>query len=547
MNLIVSLIILFSGTFAFATDVIYPIQSNSPDIIVQMNHSKSAQAFIIDQLRSLIQKKTKIDPMQMRLEKPVEAIALLNSDMESHSKKMVDGFLNFNFNDGKVKIKMEGLQYEIKNAVILIKSIQASNEEGIDFQFDVELSDTLITADRIDISFLTPPKDRNAYLGQIHVALNKPSLYSKNLNSLKMKLVYNLKFNSQGKLELHSKADTYDIFESITTQDLENDIKFDPGEPQMNDIEIEIGSGHSTLNKDGIKVALQERKKNIAQLMFSPLVDLIRTIPEKMLKEKVETITIPTLFTFPMLDKEISLNLHSFGNAGEDQLRFAFDAAWDGRPNVKNKAIEGAQSTDLLQSTTLIHDRIHSGKVQAMISVKQELLSDLAMDLLNGQFKSAIPKRLSLGMDGIQFKMAGDDQGAIHADILLNIGTVGKIITGKKRIKLPVIVRPRIEILNCNEEVPTLQLSIAQIELNDREFESMRFKKLIRKIIRNKLHKLQADTLVEVPLAALKGLDPSVIDIQSDGYGRLNIGLSLNPDLGPAQQKFWEFFPALIK
>lgn len=536
---------------AHASSVIYPIKSNSPDIMVQFANSISNQSFLVNMIRKIIKEKSQIDPMQFKLEEPIEVIGNLSSDMEKNAKNMVDGFLNFPFNEGKVKIKMEGLNYEIKNAILFIQSVEASNADGINIALTVELSDTMIQAEHISLGFITPPKNKNAYLSKIKIDLDKPYLYSKKLNSLKMKLVYNLKINESNQIEIRSTENTYDVFENITEEELASDITFNPGKAEINDVEIIIGDSHSKLNNEGIKNALQKRKRNIAKLMFDPLVDIIRTIPSKILKEKLESLVLPSSFDFPFFYKTMNLKLHSFGNVTPEQFRFAFDSNWSGRI----KHIQDAENFE--KSEMNIQTMIEQEKSEMVISLNQDLFSDIAIDLVNGKFKASVPNRISMGEQGIRFKMKEINQGIIAADVDVNIGLIGKIALGKRHLQIPVFITPKIEVVEI-DNIPTLKVSIEQIDLSNEtllfgkeEFKSnlnkIRFKKLVLKKLKKKFLELKNSVKISVPFKQLAGFDPRILNIQSDGFGRLNLYFSLNPNKGMPEKKFWVLVPKFFK
>ncbi len=536
--------------YSISADFVYPLQNQSPDVMVQFTNTSNSQAFLVKVIRNILDQKTGIDPMKYQFKEPIVVIGDLNTDMEKSAKDMVDGFLNYDFNQGKVKLVMDGLKYDIKNAVIQFKSIEASNEDGLLLEVSVELSDTLITAENINLGFIIPEKNKNAYLRKVKIDLDHPSLYSKKLDSLRMKLVYNLKFNQSGQIEVKSTKNTYDVFESITEHDLEDDIQFNPGEPRASNIQIQIGNGYSTLNNEGIKKALEKRKRNIAKLMFNPLVDIIRSLPSKIIKNKIESVAIPSQFSFQALDKPFELKVDSFGSIGEDQFRAAFNFNWKDRQQLHSS------DEKFEQSTQNIFSMIDSAKAEAVISIKQDLFSDLAMEVVNNQFNEKLPKRISIGKNGIQFKMKEVKQGIIAADIDVNIGFVGKVVTGKKHLKIPIFIHPKIEMISMND-IPNVKFSIDQFELDkqtllygkdgfESNLQNVRFKKLIINKIKKMLKEYEHKELASIPIEMLKGLDPSIITAESDGYGRFNIALSIDPALGKAQKAFWVVIPNLI-
>lgn len=530
---------------------LYRIRPGNPDIVIQTIFNPSAQKLIVSELRRALAVNIGLDPMKFRFDKPVVITGNLKTDSKPAEKKLIDGLLGIPLDETKATVEMTGLQYDIKDAVIEIAGVRDSPEGGLDIELHVSLSNTLVTADDLMITFASPAGKERAYLDNMHVRLKSPSVYSPSLSSLTVQSTVQIRANGAGNLEIRTKDSTYDIFKNVTLESLHEDVALDFGDVELSDVTIEIGNGRMPLRHDGIRDAIEIRKPNIANLMLKPLVGLIQSLPEKVLRRKIEALTVPLRYAVKIPAAPGNLLMHSFGRVGAEQLRLAFDYSVAGA--------DSARGTDprLEDSLRRIENQIGNRAANVVVSFSEPLLNSLAASAVDTALAGKLPKGLSIGPKKIFTVMSGAHPfGAIVADLVVDTGRMGGIVLGKRRLRFPLVAYP---VLSFGKQgnVPTLELGIAGADLSDEalldgahgvegNLRKIRLKKTVLKKIRAKIADALAKARIAVPLAALENTDLTFARFESDGLGRFNMLLTLDPDASEQVRSFWGKVPFLI-
>ncbi len=538
--------------FTPADEALYRIRRGNPDIVIQTIFNQSAQKLIVSELRRALSANIGLDPMKFRFEKPVVISGNLKTDSKPAEKKLIDGLLGIPLDETKATVEMTGLQYDIKDAVLEIAGVCNSPEGGLDIDLYVSLSNTLVTADDLMITFASPAGKEKSYLDNMHVRLKSPSVYSPTLSSLTVQTTVQVRANGAGTLEIRTRDSTYDIFKNVTLESLRKDVALDFGDVELSDVTIEIGNGRMPLRHDGIRDAIEIRKPNIASLMLKPLVGLIQSLPEKVLRRKIEALTVPLTYALKLPIAPGSLLVHSFGQVGADQLRLAFDYAIAGANTARD------EDPRLERSLVRIEDQIESRAANVVVSVSESLLNHLTASAVDAALAGKLPKGLSIGPKKIFTVMSGTQPfGTLVADLIVDTGRMGGIVLGKRRLHFPLVAYPELS-FGKQGNIPTLNLRIARADLSDQalldgahgvdsNLRKIRLKKAILKKIRAKINDALAKAEVAVPLPALENTDLTFVRFENDGLGRFNMLLTLDPDSGEDVRSFWGKVPFLIR
>jgi hypothetical protein len=219
---------------------------------------------------------------------------------------------------------------------------------------------------------------------------------------------------------------------------------------------------------------------------------------------------------------------------------------------------------NLQKSNELLHSQIASDRNTLIISLDQDFinkgmsifLKDNEKELLEGN----VPSYMHFGQHGGFVIFDNDEQGKLVLDLLAREKFFKRMLmaigTGRSKYFFPGVLIPEFSIVNKNK-IPHLVVKIKDVDITDDTLMNGAYglasnldrgwlKKLVTKYVRDEFKASIGSVLQELPLPMLEGLNISdVLEIKSDGYGRLNIMMDLSP-ASPEGRKFTYQLPKVI-
>lgn len=519
--------------------------ARTPDLFIQSSFDDAAQEKVLTELRRALKASTGFDPLFHRFEKALAVEAKINTKMNDLVKEMIQKLVNMKFDMLDAKILIEGLHYQTPEATLRIGSATA-RPDGIDLPVSIRLRQTVVTADRIRITFV-PHMKTPSFLDEFYIVLRGANLKSKSLDSLALDLTINARTAPDGSTTFTLPKTSFSSYESIDPEQLKDELILDPGEVEIPYLSMNFGRTSLPARVEGLKEVLRRRNVQLAELVFKPLVAEIKKVPEKVFKSKKTSMVMPkeAEFDIPCLGKT-SLKLLQYGQIGTSQLMLAFGFSHPEYPADSKSPSEFADSGDAL------HDRISQKNVTAAFGVRDRFIAWALEKALRGCMKDKIPPALRLGPAGVHARMGREDGGdgvlALHAQA--GIKGLVRAVLGSPIIEFPIKVSPKLQFRSGGAEPAMIVLDMTNPDLSDEvlrsgfdgipsNLEKLRLKKKVIKKIRAQLTEALGKAKVEIPLKFLESPDVSYANIESDRHGHLDLLLTLDPSRQPGAANFW--------
>jgi hypothetical protein len=394
---------------------------------------------------------------------------------------------------------------------------------------------------------------------------NEDGEESKGSNDIVSILSANIKIRvlpeNDGTLRLKFRGFNVNLFGSDTGESFAEHIHLAVGkDSKIGGLEsFEIGDGNNELNSHQMFAYIEKKKIEISKMLAQPIIDQIfNKNTKKFIEEKINAMVLNPNIQKDLTSVGLGLNV-GVSQVGvinpdlkkyDDQIRVAF--------NADIKKLEGHTpftpsytpftDKDFKISEKLIFDEISSDRHSLIISISQELINNGLAAHVKGKEETLLdgsaPDYAKIGKNGIFLMFDDKEQGKMVIDLYARdkflTRTLTGVVTGRQKFYFPIVMTPEIGFV-VKDEIPTLVVKIKDVDMSDDTFKNGmygvpsnlgkgRFKKMVKKIVRESLANLPGSTLAEIPLPQLKGLNISdVFQIKSDGHGRLNLMLDLSP------------------
>jgi hypothetical protein len=372
---------------------------------------------------------------------------------------------------------------------------------------------------------------------------------------------------NDGSLRLKFMGFNVNLFGSESGEDFAKHIHLGIGDDsKIGGLEsIEIGDGNNVLRSHRLFSSIVKKKIEISRLLTRPIIDQIFNDKiKKVIEEKINAVTLnPNIQKeIPAVGMSLNMGVSEIGVLNpnlkkfDDQIRVALD--------INLKKLDGHvpfvpsykpfTKKDYKKSEDIIFEEISSDRHSLIVSVSQELINNGLAAFINGKketlLEGSAPKYVSIGEKGVFIIFDDKNQGKIVMDLFAKdkffMRTITGIVTGRQKFFFPVVMIPEISIV-MKDDIPTLVVKIKDVDMSDKTLENGaygvpsnlgkgRFKKLVKKMVKESLVELVNSTQAELPLPQMQGLNINdVFMIKSDGHGRLNLMLDLSPKHGRAR------------
>jgi hypothetical protein len=353
----------------------------------------------------------------------------------------------------------------------------------------------------------------------------------------------------------------------------------------------EIGMAEFKLYSPRIAGIVEEQKVALAEIIAGPVIEQIANPEIKAsVNEAIAKLSIKPDFEKEFKDLNIGVRARAaeFGSVKsnsipkmtmynkkyeQNQLRVGLDIdiydpkdrsyVWK-RPY--NEVYRSNQRHKLLLSNKDIYDEIASDRNSLVLSFDQEFINQAINVYVKDRSKEllgdAVPASVSIGDQGVFLMLDDREQGKVNIHIKnrepkLFLRSVMTAATGRKFLEFPLIMSPEIT-FDMVKDVPTLKVVAKKIELSVESLKNPPYglksnmdkgwlKKVVLNQITNMLGDMEGETLAEIPLTQLKGLPLNeILEIRSNGYGRLNVLVDISP-FSRKSQKFFKALPEVLK
>jgi len=538
---------------AVADDTLYPPTTQAPDVVLQTSFGGRSQNLIVMQIRRVLLGILQYDPLKRKLSAPIETDASLDGEgMGPLGRDLISSVLGFPMNQGVVHIKMSGISYDANETKVDVHPLRVT-PDGMDVEAVITFSNVAVSADEIMISFRSDA-ERRTYFDRLYVKMTNPSMTSLNEKTLIVRTVFNFRTGAAGKLEIRSTDATFETFQNLTVEDLRDRLTFRPGTVQLPQVEVDVGRARLPLRNAGIYEAIERRKKSIMDLMLKPLTDTLQKLPAEVFQQQLDKLDLPTAFEIETHGITGKAKLHSFGFPRPNQFRAAFDLDFPDRP-----AARLAQTQDDARASFMnINELISRANTTTVVSLSEEAVNRVAAELVAKKLSALLPANIKLGPRGIFTDFhANQAQGAIVIDALVNVGFIPGLVLGDRNLRIPIVLYPQIS-FEPGESGPVFQFKIRGSDLTDAtllqgaygiesDVAQVRLRGRVLRTIRKKLSELVDKVNVAVPITAFRDTDLSFASIVSDGHGRLNIVMNLDPRQSQDIAEFWNRLVALCQ
>ncbi|MBC7387335.1 MAG: hypothetical protein H7301_14380 [Cryobacterium sp.] len=528
------------------------IDSARPDLTIQSIFSEKAQAELFQQIRSALIKSSGFDPLSKSFD-PIHIDAKIDTGMAKEIRGLVEDLLQVKVDENDAQIDIEGLSIETPGSTLRLHDISAV-PGGLNFSLDVRLKNTVAFAKKIRVRLRPNPRHRS-FADHFYVELKNTSVRAASLDSLSMDIPIRMRTGPDGSTKVGFDQSVLKIFDGLRASQLTKEITLHPGEISTPPFTLQIGNTRMPMRAGGLKEAVERRKGAIAKMMISPLADEIRDVPRMLFGKKLPEYTIPALIEYelPCFGKT-GLSLLRYGQLGSDQLQAAFRIVHPDYPS----STHGVEHFD--ESTAATFDAIDHNRSNVVIGLGYRAISWALGSVITGCMKDTFPKDLILGPKGIEVRMDQPGNGlgvfALHAQT--KVKWLISLVLGKRIIEFPIKVAPRLEMLPGSETNQThLSLHLSDADLSNEvllqgystipsNLQDLRLKKMVLKKVRGQLQTALGTAKIDLPLAFAQGKDLKFAEVRSDGFGNLNLNLTLDPEVNSQAKDFWSLFTSYM-
>ncbi len=547
---------ILASSLGFAADrEVSVLTPGNPDFYMQMIFSEKAQSRIFQELRSLLISTSGFDPLNYRYKQTINVVAPINTEMNAAMKKLVEDVTGMKFGSTEVLVDIEGLRFEAPDASLKIDEFK-SVPGGIDASVIVRLRQTVVSADRIYVHFRNPDGSRS-FMNKFFVELKNTHVTATNLLSLSVNLGIQARLQRDGNVHVSFAPNVMQTFDKVTVNGLMNELTFVPGNIRVpKEFDLQVGTSAMPMREDGLAEAVQLRKAAVFRLMMDPIVKTIRDLPKTVFSDGIPKISFPSVLKtkVPCIG-DVGIRLMRYGRVGKDQLQFGFGID---HPDYHRESGEKSCFDDAADT---VYSQIDRNDASVVMGVHHNAISWVLNTFVNGCYLDKIPPSLKLGPQGIEARM--DDLGkgtgviAVHAQTKLK-WLIG-LIVGRRVLEFPVKVEPELDFaVNGGTKTTSLLLNLSEPDLSDKtmfegyskipsNLDEIRLKKLVMKKVRAQLKDGLSTAKLTVPLPFAQGDDLSYAELKSDGYGFLNLSLSLDPEIRSESAEFWTLFSKSIQ
>jgi hypothetical protein len=524
-------------------------------------------------------------------------------DLGKHLSNMIQGSLK----GAKTTVDVYDFNYKLGRPRAII-DLDKTSEDGLDFIVKLQMSSLRVSVDALYVNNHSPGVDviRTIENGQSRTQIINPQLrtilddvYLKLDNpedrpmliidagkgrrghelsvisgEIKIRMVQDV----DGSLKLQYRDFKVNLFGADTAEEFAPYIDLQVGpDTKIGGLEsIEFGQANNRVRGHNLEKLLLDKKVLIAELLAQPIINAVFSDDVKeMVKSKVDGVVIR-----PNVKKEIpavglgfQTKINEIGVINpdrtkfDDQLRVAVDVdlfKLGQEDKAFNPPYAKVVTKNLSKSLEKIHSQIASDRNTFVISLDQDFinhgmsifLKENEKELLEGN----VPSYMHFGKHGGFVIFDDEAQGKLVLDLLAREKFFKRMLmaigTGRSKYYFPGVLIPEFSIVNKNK-IPHLVLRIKDIDITDETLMNGAYglpsnldrgwlKKLVTKYVRDEFKAAIGSVLQELPLPMLQGLNISdVLEIKSDGHGRLNIMMDLSP-ASPEGRKFTYQLPKVI-
>lgn len=556
-NLQVGLIVFF----IFAYDVsaapernIVVLDTARPDFYIQSIFSAKAQRQVIYQLRQAMKNAMGIDPLSHEFSETLHFESKLDPKIPSPIKDMVEGLIKMKFDAADLLVDIDGLKIESPAATVELKNMEM-RESGLQLVASLRLKQTKASARKITIRF-RPNNKSSTFVQKLYVELLNPMVSAEKLDSLAADVIIRTETLVDGSTRIGLDGSVMTLFDRVNGDQLANELAFDPGEIRVPEgFGIQVGGVWMPLKKDGLRAAVNRRKADIADLMFTPLARKIRQVPLNFFGSTAPSLILPKVIhaNVPCFG-DVGIQLLRYGKIGKDQIQLAFGLTHPTYP----KSREGFGYFD--SATDSVYSEIDSTDSSIVMGVGYRAMSWAMNNILTGCMKDKLPPDLELGPKGVIVRLdeVGNGAGifAMHAQSRAK-KFVGFIL-GSPLIEFPIKLAPCLEFKPGDQQETTLRLDLGDADISEdillngyrsipSNLSKLRLTKFVMKKVRAQLQSGLRDVKMDIPLGFAKGDDLKFAEIKADGFGNLNLSLQLDPEIDGEARDFWTIFSELLK
>ncbi len=531
------------------------IDSGRPDFTVQSIFSEKAQSLLLTELRGVLASEAGVDPLERHFEKPISLKFPIRNKMGAAIKEMVEEIINMRFESSEVMIEIEGLRVKSPHATLRFGAAQP-RANGLDFTAMIRLKETVASVDRIVIRFKSNQNTRT-FLDRFYVELKDMSLRAETLDSLAADISVRTDPQPDGSIKIGLDSGVLRTFDDVDPEKLAKELILIPGSIKLPEgFGLQIGRAVMPGDSRGLEEIVERRKVQIARMLMNPLAKELRAAPAKIFKKGTPSFTVPASveMELPCLGKT-GIRIMRYGVLGANQMQVALGLSHPTYP----RSSHGFEHFD--SATNAVYEKIDQDKASIVLGVGYRALAWGLKYGLDHCLADKIPKALQVGPQGVEVRLDEPGNGlgvfALHAQSKLK--WLLRVVLGKKIIEFPVKISPSLDYIpRTASSDPKLKLDLSDADLSKEvllsgyksipsNVEQLRLKKLVLKKVREQLQTGLGKAQLEIPLPFAKGEDLDFADIESDGFGNLNLNLSLDPKIHSEARGFWNLLSDYLK
>jgi len=371
-------------------------------------------------------------------------------------------------------------------------------------------------------------------------------------------LKLSIKPSKDGKIRVYFKHFKVELFGTKSGEELAQYIEFNVGpETKIGGLkEFEWGRSTLIVKNHNLAKAIKGRKVQVVKAVAVPLFDQIFNLDlSSLFKEKIDGTILSDYKDIKITGSGMlarmgltNLGLIQKRPADEPQLQIGISSKFYWKDKSfrlpKKLPFPLVGSKNIKKSKDNIYSILNSDESSLALSISQDFINKSILTFLKGKYQiDDLPPGVFLGKKGVFMIFDDDDQGKVVMDLLVKKYKLEKILaavfTGRTKYYFPLIMKPTIVIEEI-EGVPTLVIILDKLLLDKKTLQKGRYgiasnlkkgylNKFVLKQVRAELSAIQGKRIIGPKLPWLKGVDPSLISLKSDGYGRLNIMVDLDP------------------
>ncbi len=538
----------------------------NPDVSIQTVFDADAQNFMLNIINKVVTDITGVNPLHYSFKEPIVIDGPMKGNMQELIYGVVSSIFNYPFDEGRLHIQIDGLNYHINKSEVLIKETQGSKDKR-KLNLTFKLYETVIETKKTSID-IKGVEGKESFIDDVVIYLEGLGMSSPHLNSLTLNSDIMVE-RIDGKLLFTILDAKADYFQDITLEEIKKDVKVKVDESSLShDLSLSLGTTRIDSNDDSLIYAIEKRNDRIADMLLKPIVKLFHSLPQKMgdSLDKYRSFSIADNINFKIMGEKTSLEIADLNFIRDGQL--FLDTFIGQKESVSFSEVE-----DFEFSFEDIHQKIQDEEADIIVSASEKGLSKMIQKFLSQRFpENQLSKEIRIGSQGIRWVQRENDQGEIVVDLFIRPTFFKRLglflLTGKSEITLPVVIRPEIfmtfeenkNYLNLKwhhdyTDFTSLSQSFYGVE-NDLA-KIKRSKKLIHKFLLKKLNEILNKLEKKVYLPIFDNLNMKVLEIKSNQHGRLNFLFKLSycdqeellkgcKDSHPYAQEFWEQLPAFI-